>query len=138
MKRHPDLIHLSREHHQALVLARRARTLDAASPEARQWLQDFRPIWTESLLPHFAQEESQLPPVLNTPEAGPAIWQLLNEHAMLRSLAAQLLAGQAQWIQPFGQRLEDHVRFEERELFPLYQQQVEQQLNAEAQPAKTE
>lgn len=110
MKRHTQFIAFSKEHHHALVLALK---LKRGQVEGLDW-----DTQATQLLEHFAAEERQFA----------ALWQPLNqpdlkqrfeaEHRLLRQYLQQMpldinKAGQ------LGQLLQAHVRFEERELFPL-------------------
>ena len=65
----------------------------------------------------FAEEERDLLPLLEA-HGHAALAQRLNaEHAQLRTLFAAALQGERE--AEAGQALIDHVRFEERELFPV-------------------
>lgn len=111
------------DHHQALVLGRRATETAAGRggrtpDEVRDEL--VRRFHAE-LAPHFEVEERLLLPALA--EAGEAalVERTLDEHRRLRVLAAEC----ADAIEPsqaplagFGELLTAHVRFEERTLFP--------------------
>lgn len=110
MKRHPRLIQLSREHHLALRLG---RTLQRG--EGVDELQTELP----GLLAHFAEEERDLLPLLVARGHGSQAERLLAEHTQLRSLFDATLAGQEDAAAQTGQALVEHVRHEERELFPL-------------------
>lgn len=119
MKRADALIELSREHHEALVLARRASLADAASPAATALRAQVLQRWIEQFEPHFAHEETTLLPALRVAGEGAGADRALSEHAGLRTLVARLAAGDLQALAPWGEAMQAHVRFEERELFPL-------------------
>lgn len=55
MQRDPNLIHLSREHHTGLVLAKRARALPSADPTTRErgWA-EIQTRFADELDPHLA------------------------------------------------------------------------------------
>ncbi|QDX82051.1 hypothetical protein B9N43_12825 [Denitratisoma sp. DHT3] len=111
MKRAAALAGLSREHHTALVLAQRiaAGTLSPADLQAR---------FERELEPHFRAEEAALLPLLAAAGAGALAERTRREHDGMRRLLALVLAGDAAALAAFGGALRDHVRFEERELFP--------------------
>jgi hemerythrin-like domain-containing protein len=120
MKRHPDLQSLSRDHHQALVLARRLKHLkddDAIASRAA-----FLEFWGRHGQLHFrVEEEVLLPGFAWTGGAeDPAVARVLHEHAEIRLRALQLQGGTAsvQVQRALGELLADHVRLEERKLFP--------------------
>ncbi len=120
MRRAPGLVALSREHHAALVLAKRAQHSAAAEARAAAvFAAELVVIFARELEPHFRVEEEVLLPALDRAGQAAAVRRTLDEHAELRGLAAQCAAGETAGLARFGTALEAHVRFEERELFPL-------------------
>lgn len=111
MKRHPALQKLSREHHAALVLAKRAQRPDC---DAAAIVRAF----AIQLEPHFLAEESGLVAALDAAGQVALTERTLIDHQTLRDLARRLAAGDATSLRPFGELLEAHIRFEERDLFP--------------------
>ncbi len=123
MKRHPDLLQLSREHHGALKLARAARHA-AESGDARELGETARRVvaqFAAELEPHFRVEERGV--LLRLAEDGQhdLVQRTLSEHAELRRLEAALAQPDAASLLRFGDLLAAHVRFEERELFEAVQ-----------------
>jgi iron-sulfur cluster repair protein YtfE (RIC family) len=83
----------------------------------------------EALLPHFRDEEEGVFRWL--PEADPMLSRALQEHRRMETLAAKV-AGDGEnlsLLQMFIEVLEAHIRFEERVLFPLIQEQFPDRLN---------
>lgn len=120
MKRSSALIRLSREHHLALVLAKRARHMNAENSEAAsQFMTEVFDIFTRELEPHFQAEEGALLPALVSAGEIDLVRRTLAEHEELRLLAERLKAKDVSCLRRFGEALEAHVRFEERELFGL-------------------
>ena len=120
MKRSPSLARLSREHHSALVLAKRAQRLDTAATEATKcFMAEVLEIFARELEPHFQTEEDALLPPLKSAGQIALARRALSDHEALRALASRLGAGETASLHRFGDRLEAHVRFEERELFPV-------------------
>ena len=118
MKRSPELTRLSHDHHQALFVAQRLKRAKDASP-AGVFL-DFMASHGER---HFYQEESILLPAwfAASPDADAAMAErVAAEHLALRTHAEQLrnATPPVEELQRLGEALERHVRFEERELFP--------------------
>jgi hemerythrin-like domain-containing protein len=110
---------LSRDHHQALVVAQHLRRADDPQEAARQFLG----FWRQSGALHFRIEEEVLLPywaVLGTVD-GDGAARLARDHLSIRRAAIGLDAETAslEQIQDLGLELEAHVRFEERQLFPL-------------------
>lgn len=119
MKRSQELIELTREHHHALVLARRAIVAAREAPAARALAAELTEIFLRELEPHFILEEQKLLPALRGAGEYARAARTLDEHRQLRALAQAGAAGETASLLSFGLLLEAHVRFEERELFPL-------------------
>jgi hemerythrin-like domain-containing protein len=132
--RHPSLTPLSQDHHHGLALALRCRKqalgqIRPAGPEElRERATEFRNFFTNKLLAHFRAEEEALFPDLRikVPESQPIIDQLIREHEQIRSTMPQLEGefGLGKIIFDLGDLLERHIRKEERELFPLFENHV--------------
>lgn len=119
MKRHPSLTPLSHDHHHALVAARRLR-LAADRGDDGSEAAAFSRFFAEHSVPHFREEEELLfPLVVHFEEARPLVMQALLEHQQLHALARQVAGGASGPLRELAELLEAHVRFEERELFPL-------------------
>jgi hemerythrin-like domain-containing protein len=140
--RHPSLVLLSHDHHHGLALALRCRkqALGQIKPMGAEGLQararEVLAFYSTHLARHFRAEEEVLFPLLQSlvPESRPIIDQLLREHEQIRSAVKQLekAAGAAKILFDLGDALERHIRKEERELFPLFEQRVD---NVEAEAA---
>ena len=123
MKRHAALLQLSREHHQALKMARQARfACDAGlGPAIAQAAETICERFQEELEAHFQTEEIDLLPALAAAGAGDLVQRTLTEHAELRDLNRRLAEPDGETLARFATLLNDHVRFEERELFETAQ-----------------
>ena len=133
MRRDPQLLQLSREHHVALRLVKRLQ-LDSG----KQPLADILSMVaheTPALLLHFAVEERDLVPQLAACGQTQLATRLMAEHQALRHLL-QSPADTAGLIR-LGELLRDHVRFEERELFDVLQRHWQSQ-STSVQPMSTE
>jgi len=132
--RHPALIPLSHDHHHGLALALRCRkqALGQLKPMGLKGLkertQELRDFFAIHLVVHFRAEEEVLFPKLREliPESAVIVDQLMHEHRQLRDAVVQLNtdAGLGKLVFDFGDLLERHIRKEERELFPLFEQHV--------------
>ena len=119
VKRHPVIIPLSRDHHQALAAARRLR-LAAERGDASAEAAAFSRFFAEECVRHFRDEEERLfPLVAGSEEAQPLVVRALLEHQQLHALARQVASGESASMRELAELLQAHVRFEERELFPL-------------------
>jgi hypothetical protein len=123
MKRHPDLLQLSREHYGALKLARDARRA-AASGDAREvaaLAQRVVQVFPVELDPHFCVEEQGILLLLAQAGQHALVARTLADHAELRRLARALATPDADSLLHFADLLGAHVRFEEREVFEAAQ-----------------
>jgi hemerythrin-like domain-containing protein len=133
--RHPSLIPLSQDHHHGLALALRCRkqALGQIKPMGTEGLRErakeFMVFYRAHLMPHFRAEEEALFPLLRSavPECQDMIAELVRDHGQIRQAIPQLESGTglAKLIFDLGDLLERHIRKEERELFPLFEQHVE-------------
>jgi iron-sulfur cluster repair protein YtfE (RIC family) len=105
MKRHPALEPFSRDHNLGLILARK---LQNPNPEA---VDEFLAAWDLELASHFVDEEELLGPVIHEESLST---RLLDEHRLIRNLVACL----PRTAEEVGSKLEAHIRWEERSLFP--------------------
>lgn len=120
MKRSPALRKLSNEHHHGLVLAKRAKKAAGTEGAQRAW-QEIRARFATELEPHFLAEETGLLPALERAGATDLVQRTLAEHVTLRRLIGE---NSAQSMTGFAELLEQHIRFEERELFEAAQQKL--------------
>lgn len=125
MKRTDALKPLSHEHHQALFIAKRL-----TEEEGPAVADDFAEFWEKEGKPHFQVEEEVLIPGsgLPGPNDDEQVAKLFEDHRAIRERVSEVLDGGSTFEQrrELGIALADHVRFEERELFP----RIEAELNA--------
>lgn len=119
MKRAEALRPLSREHLGALLCAKKLRESEAPAQAAA----DFHEFWAKDGQRHFRVEEEVLLPAwaLHAEVDREGVARMLEEHLAIRRGALRLASGEASLAEAreLGQLLHDHVRFEERQLFPL-------------------
>lgn len=122
MKRHQALAQLSRDHHQALFQA--MRLLRATDDDAAEALENFLDFWADKGNLHFRAEEEVLLPAYSAHAevSQDAVVRVLVDHVEIRRTAHEL--GEVRGDVPLdtlhalGERLSEHVRHEERVLFP--------------------
>jgi len=137
MKRHQSLVPLSRQHHDALVLAQ-GLILGRSKAARSNWPTDHRlqvdqihGFFQETFLAHFNTEEKYLFPwvVERMPGRVALIEELRQDHDDLRSLVRELSAGclneLGARLPNFGRLMEGHIRKEERVLFQAIQSDLE-------------
>ena len=133
MKRHDALQPLSREHHPALVQAKRLRDFNGDAAQARELGLAFLGFWDADIVQHFRDEEELLLPLLaqRAGDESPEILETLAQHVQLRRAVTELRRLLAQdgvvtapLLNALGDGLKSHVRFEEDELFPFAEQSL--------------
>lgn len=123
MKRSKYLEHLSHDHHAGLqMVARIVKDLQDGAPGSRlaQLVRDF---WASDLEHHFAEEERLLLPLMTRPPLAELGRRMKDEHLLLRQLAHHEHDHEGKLAQ-FADVLKQHIRFEERELFPAVETNV--------------
>lgn len=117
LKRHPALVPYSREHHEGLLLVWKIRQGLRTGIEATRITEYVTHFFQYSLAPHFDREERFLFTKLAYHD--PVRIQALEEHREIRKLL-ELLKNPVSLLErltAFADRLEAHIRFEERYLF---------------------
>lgn len=112
------------------MLARRALTsVEHDEPGARRelWAEIVRRFSVE-LTPHFAIEEDLVLPAIEAAGERELAERVRVEHAELRRLVQEALEPTQERLSDFGTALRDHVRFEERVLFPATQEKVSEEV----------
>ena len=137
MKRHPALIPLSHDHHDALVVAQ-ALILGQSPAPRSNWPTDRRTqvnrvvtFFTHTLRSHFEVEEAHLFPTVlaHLPGEADLVAQLLDEHDAIRNQVRELerdpTTALTVRLPALGRLLEAHVRREERVLFETMQREMQ-------------
>jgi len=121
MLRHLSLIPLSRQHQHALALCVRLdRAIQAGKIDVEAWQAEIQQHFESEIAIHFAAEEKEIfPAAAQTPELRKLIDELLAEHIALRDYFARATARSLdqQSLANFGEKLAQHIRKEERQLF---------------------
>jgi iron-sulfur cluster repair protein YtfE (RIC family) len=127
MRRSAALASLSRDHHEALVLAQKLRRATPATVTTSR--ESFLAYWQAHGQNHFRLEEEILFPAYaahGDPHHA-LIARALCDHVAIRH-HAQALGGAAEptldALHELGHQLAAHVRLEERQVFPLIEQAV--------------
>lgn len=116
IKRSAELTPLSHDHHTTLVFALRLKNGLAAAVDSSVLQQYVSWYFTGHMLQHFREEEELLFKRSDLPECVRA----MEEHVAIHALANDFIAtANRQAAEDFHQLVTAHVRFEERELFPL-------------------
>ncbi|MBF9254127.1 hemerythrin domain-containing protein [Pontibacter sp. 172403-2] len=121
-KRDKSLVPLSREHHFSLLFCWKLRQglKNGTGPEVMRGY--VRYFWENNLKEHFEEEEWLLKRLL--PASDALYIRIMEEHRLLREIIHLVNTGDRQineLLQTLQQDLNDHIRWEERELFPYMQ-----------------
>ena len=125
MKRHPALVPLSRDHHNVLVIAQ--QLCRATTETATEISGVFLAAWEAEEKQHFRLEEELLLPAYaaHGDPGHPVVMRMLQDHMLIRRDAARLANDPSlDLLHDLGNRLADHVRLEERELFLLIEETI--------------
>jgi len=122
MKRNENIIPLSRDHHFGLLFSwklRKGIQLKVDSERIRKYIAFF---WENNLAPHFRDEEQ----FLFVLEDDAPCNRALSEHKQITALADAIIhkATSEEMILALADTLDQHIRYEERELFPYLEQQL--------------
>lgn len=130
MKRHSALYQLSHDHHQGLILAQqlkkgapRYKGMPSTLDGKKEYAISF---YNAELVKHFKDEEKILfPSVLKRDdEVDSLVEEIVSEHRKIESLISDLRGNNnvANIMDELGRLLENHIRKEERVLFPKIQE----------------
>ena len=133
MKRHPSLAPLSRQHHPALMLSqllkKNAPAYKGLPTDTEGKMLYATQFYHSDLVPHFADEEKVFDKLKNiSPLLDVAIKEIVEEHVLLHQMFKDI-PGQmdaAAYLDVLGHKLEKHIRKEDRELFPMIEQLVDE------------
>jgi len=120
--RDKNLYVFSHEHHHGLIFAVRLRKAHQADDEIlKKYIGDF---WVNSLNSHFDNEEKLFLNFITDMELRA---RFLSEHKQIRDLYKDIDQGDVDIVEKakhFGILINNHIRFEERILFPWLQEKL--------------
>jgi len=133
MKRHPSLAPLSREHHGGLILS---QLLKKNAPAYKGMPTDTAgkityaiQFYITELLPHFDMEEKIGKELMGINSLlDESITEIVEEHVLLRYLFTGIKgnADAESYLDVLGNTLEKHIRKEERIVFPMIEECVDE------------
>ena len=136
MRRHSALVPLSHDHQRGLVVARRLARAGSGT-ECLRAADDFVRFVEEEGSAHFREEEEIVFPLLAAflDQPSELVDRALVEHGRLRAAAVRYGLGRepvdGEAVAAVGRLLEAHIRCEERELFPLVERTVPDEVLSE-------
>lgn len=130
LKRHPALAPLSRKHHNGLMLVLKTRKGIKHRIDMDRISRYIQYCFDKDLRLHFDKEENGIFTWL--PENHPLRLRAFSEHASIREVVSRLNNNPhpLPLILRFSGELQDHIRFEERILFPYLQSQFPEKLTS--------
>ena len=126
MKRNINLVPLSREHHLGLLCSWKIREgikKQVSYNRIKKYIDYF---WENNLSAHFEIEDKVLPKI----ESNCLQKKMEKEHVELRKLINHIHHYQdINLLSEFAKVLNDHIRFEERVVFPYYEKELKEILS---------
>ena len=128
MLRDSNLIPLSRQHQHALALCVRLnRAVQAGQVDLEAWQIEIQQLFETEIGTHFEAEEKEMfPAAARFPEMQALVTELLAEHVLLRHCFSQAAARSLdeENLRTLGEKLANHIRKEERQLFERLQMKM--------------
>ena len=124
MKRDARLRELSRDHHHALVLARFIQAMCVRDCITDDAIGIVRERFTAEIAPHFLVEEMLLS-ALEGRGADDLVARTRAEHATMLRLVESTAGSDPSPLRELAQLIVEHVRFEERELYPVCEERLD-------------
>lgn len=124
MKRHEALVQVSRDHHFGLLLCWKLKQGISKDISVERMAKYIALFFSHNLDPHFAEEEETVFKILG--ESHPMIAEALAEHQSMREMVHRGFSSIAE-VQDFRDLLENHIRREERQIFPEIERQATNQ-----------
>lgn len=125
MKRNKNLYPLSHQHHNGLMAVLLLEKGVKKKADLKIMNDFILYCWDEELNHHFKAEEEQLnSDNLQLPQLQELYSRMLGEHMIIRGIIDSIKEGKEtiEQIVSFHTLLEDHIRFEERILFPFIEE----------------
>ena len=132
MKRHEGLFPLSHHHHHALVISKDLKDIGTSKGEKtyKIVLRELVEFWEKDGNEHFRDEEEVPVSLYLRFESEPnvdLVKKVLYQHAEIRGLITAIRNNQQadhEQLNLLGHLLDEHIRLEERELFPVIEEAV--------------
>lgn len=118
VRRNDNLKHLSRDHHYTLLFSWKIRKGLREAVEAERIKNYVQHFWLHDMEQHFREEEE----ILFAPVQDEQVQRALDDHRRIKAQVDAVMLAPAQiaarHLLHLAQLVDDHVRYEERELFP--------------------
>lgn len=125
VKRSPYIVKLSRDHHASLLFCWKLRQGDKFGIEKNRMKKYVSYFFAEHMQPHFKEEEQILfAPAKNDEMVQQALQDHKKIHALARTIISKEAADLTGELLEIAELVDNHVRFEERKLFPHLEQLI--------------
>ncbi len=124
IKRAKEIQEFSREHHHGLLLGWKIKTGLSKNVAPERIISYIKWFWDNHLEQHFREEERLLFPILGNDH--PLIKEVLSQHEEIENRIKNMQAS-AEFLMDFKTLLDNHIRFEEREVFMKIQEEATQE-----------
>lgn len=118
IKRNENIVKLSRDHHASLLFCWKLRQGVKHHIEVDRMVNYVTYFWTEHFAPHFGEEEK----FLFAPLRDDKILRAIDDHKKIKEFIEALrstgLNGKEEKLLQLADTVDEHVRYEERILFP--------------------
>lgn len=123
LKRDENLVIFSHEHYHGLLFCTRLKKAENTTDKIlKQYILDF---WEKYLIPHFENEEKLFLPLFDKKKNEEIKTQFLSEHQQLKTMIKEISNFDIhQFSTQFSTILNNHIRFEERKMFPWLQKNL--------------
>ena len=123
IKRNENIVNLSKDHHFTLLFCWKIRNGIKFKVEPERIKKYVKYFWQHHIQPHFIQEET----ILFSRVKDEAVQRALEEHIQIaQQIKALDIAGDdaAYQLSALSDIVDNHVRYEERELFPHLEKEL--------------
>lgn len=124
IKRNENILRLSREHHFSLLFCWKIKQGLNSETDTERIINYVRYFSLNFLLPHFREEEFFLFPAIDDEKVDKAIEQHKQINNLIGTLALLDNTGSKKVLQRIAELVDEHVRYEERDLFPYMESEL--------------
>ncbi|MEO7121389.1 MAG: hemerythrin domain-containing protein [Ginsengibacter sp.] len=124
IKRNENILRLSKEHHFSLLFCWKIKQGLNSETDTERIINYIRYFSVNFLLPHFREEEFFLFPALNDEKVDKAIEQHKQINNLIATLALVDNTSSRKVLQRIAELVDEHVRYEERDLFPHMEREL--------------
>ena len=117
IKRNPNIVKLSKDHHASLLFCWKLRQGVKLHVDIERMDKYVDYFWSQHFAQHFKEEEE----ILFAPVQDDKVLKAIEDHKKIKSLVDEIISRKkedAKRLSTLADMVDDHVRYEERILFP--------------------